>query len=270
MPPTMISRNAGQQNVASQCGRMGAQTSIGDGRTGDQGDHISNQEINGSRNENSADNNIHEDERNVDVFFRVVHEMIIKKDSEIVKDKGERKSLALKAKKESSDEECLTSESEDEEYTMAVKDFKKFFKRRGSWSNSGEEDDEKVKDEACLVAQASSEFPMSKLYSMGNVSSISTSQPIASSASSAGYEFFKKSKIFCHSVVDLFTLFKDNVFEPLYSSGVCCHIVPYLSLETGPQCLGLTVWTDTFMKIEKGYALVAHFSFVEEGLRKLV
>nr|GEU44748.1 UBN2 domain-containing protein [Tanacetum cinerariifolium] len=38
-----------------------------------------------------------------------VHEMIIKKDSEIVKDKGERKSLALKAKKESSDEECSTS-----------------------------------------------------------------------------------------------------------------------------------------------------------------
>ncbi|GKD65151.1 hypothetical protein Tco_1307259, partial [Tanacetum coccineum] len=34
------------------------------------------------------------------------------------------------AKKESSDEECLTSESEDEEYTMAVRDFKKFFKRR--------------------------------------------------------------------------------------------------------------------------------------------
>ncbi|GKD36145.1 hypothetical protein Tco_1251654 [Tanacetum coccineum] len=35
-----------------------------------------------------------------------VHEMIIKKDFEIVKSKGERKSLALKAKKESSDEEC--------------------------------------------------------------------------------------------------------------------------------------------------------------------
>ncbi|GJX61888.1 hypothetical protein Tco_0294788 [Tanacetum coccineum] len=35
-----------------------------------------------------------------------VHDTIIKKDSEIVKAKGERKSLALKAKKESSDEEC--------------------------------------------------------------------------------------------------------------------------------------------------------------------
>ncbi|GKB71298.1 zf-CCHC domain-containing protein [Tanacetum coccineum] len=40
-----------------------------------------------------------------------VHEMIIKKDSEIVK--------------------CSTSGSKDEEYAMAVRDFKKFFKRRG-------------------------------------------------------------------------------------------------------------------------------------------
>ncbi|GKG14026.1 hypothetical protein Tco_0350986, partial [Tanacetum coccineum] len=50
-----------------------------------------------------------------------VHEKIIKKDSKIVKAKGERRSLALKAKKESGDEE----------YAMAVRDFKKFFKRRG-------------------------------------------------------------------------------------------------------------------------------------------
>ncbi|GKE26967.1 retrovirus-related pol polyprotein from transposon TNT 1-94, partial [Tanacetum coccineum] len=89
-----------------------------------------------------------------------VHEMIIKKDSEIVKAKGERKSLALKAKKESSDEESLTSGSEDEKYAMTVRDFKKFFNRRdrGSWSDSGEEDDEKAKDETCLVAQACSEI----------------------------------------------------------------------------------------------------------------
>nr|GEW46719.1 zf-CCHC domain-containing protein/DUF4219 domain-containing protein/UBN2 domain-containing protein [Tanacetum cinerariifolium] len=60
-----------------------------------------------------------------------VHEMSIKKHSEIVKAKVKRKSLALKAKEESSDEECLTFESEDEEYVIAVRDFKKFFKRRG-------------------------------------------------------------------------------------------------------------------------------------------
>nr|GEU78664.1 transposase, Ptta/En/Spm, transposase, Tnp1/En/Spm-like protein [Tanacetum cinerariifolium] len=46
------------------------------------------------------------------------------------KAKGERRSFTLKAKKVSSDEECLTSESEDEEYAMVVRDFKKFFKRR--------------------------------------------------------------------------------------------------------------------------------------------
>ncbi|GJZ85837.1 hypothetical protein Tco_0651176 [Tanacetum coccineum] len=40
-----------------------------------------------------------------------VHEMVIKNDFEIVKAKGERRSLALKAKKESSDEECSTSEN---------------------------------------------------------------------------------------------------------------------------------------------------------------
>ncbi|GJT70413.1 zf-CCHC domain-containing protein, partial [Tanacetum coccineum] len=61
-----------------------------------------------------------------------VYEVIIKKDSEMVKGKSEQsRSLALKAKKESSDEDSSTSESEDEEYAMAVKEFKKFFKRRG-------------------------------------------------------------------------------------------------------------------------------------------
>nr|GEU70757.1 transposase, Ptta/En/Spm, transposase, Tnp1/En/Spm-like protein [Tanacetum cinerariifolium] len=124
--------------------------------------------------------------------------MIIKKDFEIVKAKVKRKSLALKAKKESSDVECSNSRSEDEEYSMAVRDFKKFFKRRdknqgafvrGSWSDSGKEDDEKVNNKMCLVAQASSEvsrnleqLPTLKLHAMGNVSSISISQPIASNA----------------------------------------------------------------------------------------
>ncbi|GJS91294.1 retrovirus-related pol polyprotein from transposon TNT 1-94 [Tanacetum coccineum] len=41
-----------------------------------------------------------------------VYEMIIKKDSEIVKAKGERRSLALKAKKESSNEESSTAGNE--------------------------------------------------------------------------------------------------------------------------------------------------------------
>ncbi|GKB84686.1 hypothetical protein Tco_0956958 [Tanacetum coccineum] len=58
-----------------------------------------------------------------------VYEVITKKDSEMIKGKKEQsRSLALKAKKESSDEESSTSDSEDEEYAMAVRDFKKFFK----------------------------------------------------------------------------------------------------------------------------------------------
>ncbi|GJS34916.1 hypothetical protein Tco_0533298 [Tanacetum coccineum] len=61
-----------------------------------------------------------------------VYEVIIKRDSEMVKGKKElNRSLALKAKKESSDEDRLTSDSEDKEYAMAVREFKKFFKRRG-------------------------------------------------------------------------------------------------------------------------------------------
>ncbi|GKA79820.1 zf-CCHC domain-containing protein, partial [Tanacetum coccineum] len=116
-----------------------------------------------------------------------VHEMIIKKDSEIVKAKVKRKSLALMAKKESSDEECSKSGSEDEEYAMATfqrsqddkngKSERKCFrcgdpnhligecrkpprdkKQRafigGSWSDSGEDNDDKIQDETCLVAQA--------------------------------------------------------------------------------------------------------------------
>ncbi|GKB59287.1 zf-CCHC domain-containing protein, partial [Tanacetum coccineum] len=101
-----------------------------------------------------------------------VHEMIIKKDSEIVKAKGERKSLALKAKKESSDEESLTSGRTKSkrkcfrcgdrnhligECPKPPKDKNQRAFIEGSWSDSGEEDDKKAKDETCLVAQASNE-----------------------------------------------------------------------------------------------------------------
>nr|GEY21861.1 retrovirus-related Pol polyprotein from transposon TNT 1-94 [Tanacetum cinerariifolium] len=69
-----------------------------------------------------------------------VHEMIIKKDFKIVKAKVERKSIALKAKEQYSDEEYSTSESEDEEYAMAVRDFKKFYKRRGRFVRQPQND----------------------------------------------------------------------------------------------------------------------------------
>nr|GEV16838.1 retrovirus-related Pol polyprotein from transposon TNT 1-94 [Tanacetum cinerariifolium] len=49
-----------------------------------------------------------------------------------IKAKKERiKSIGLKAKKESSDDETSTSGSDDEEYAIAVRKFKKFFRRKG-------------------------------------------------------------------------------------------------------------------------------------------
>nr|GEV85567.1 hypothetical protein [Tanacetum cinerariifolium] len=133
----------------------------------------------------------------------------------MVKGKREQnRSLALNAKKESSDEDSSNSKSKDEEYAMAIKEFKNFFKRQGrfarqprnerksfqrsksnndgnserkclrcgdpnhfigecpkssksnnkkafiegAWSDNGEYEKEKAKDETCLVAQASNEI----------------------------------------------------------------------------------------------------------------
>ncbi|GJV32730.1 hypothetical protein Tco_1393130 [Tanacetum coccineum] len=84
-----------------------------------------------------------------------VHEMIIKKDSEIVKAKVERRSLTLKAKKESSDEECLTSGSEDEEYAMAVET---------SRSSSREEEDSS--DNYRMIKRRSKESEMTRTAKM--------------------------------------------------------------------------------------------------------
>nr|GEW55772.1 zf-CCHC domain-containing protein/DUF4219 domain-containing protein/UBN2 domain-containing protein [Tanacetum cinerariifolium] len=143
-----------------------------------------------------------------------VNEVIIKKDFKMVKGKREQnRSFALKAKKESSDEDSSTFDNKDEEYAMAMRDFKKFFKRRGRfvrqphderkssqrnkddkngkserkcfkcgdrnyligeclklsrnynqrafirglWSDSDEDEEEKAKDEKCLMAKASNE-----------------------------------------------------------------------------------------------------------------
>ncbi|GJR80504.1 hypothetical protein Tco_0151289 [Tanacetum coccineum] len=63
-----------------------------------------------------------------------VHEVIMEKDSENYRGKKERvKSIALKAKKESSDDETSTSGSDDKEYVIAVRNFKKFFRRKGKF-----------------------------------------------------------------------------------------------------------------------------------------
>ncbi|GKB36876.1 retrovirus-related pol polyprotein from transposon TNT 1-94 [Tanacetum coccineum] len=117
---------------------------------------------------------------------------IIKKDFETVKgEKEQSRSLSLKVKKKVSDEDNSSSDSEDEEHAMAVKEFKKFFKRRGrfvrqprgdrktfqrsrndvakenndqrafiggAWSDNREDEVEKTKDKTCLVAEAPNEI----------------------------------------------------------------------------------------------------------------
>ncbi|GJT74949.1 hypothetical protein Tco_1041674 [Tanacetum coccineum] len=113
-----------------------------------------------------------------------VHKMIIKKDYEIVKAKGERKSLALKAKKNLSEKVVNFREVKMKNTPWNLENSRSSLKEEvdscgdpnhligecpkpskdknqrafvgGSWSDSGEEDDEKVKDKTCLVAQASS------------------------------------------------------------------------------------------------------------------
>ncbi|GJV43532.1 hypothetical protein Tco_1428068 [Tanacetum coccineum] len=130
-----------------------------------------------------------------------VYEKVIKKDSKTVKSKKEQsRSIALKARKESSDDDSSTSDSEDEKYVMAVKDFKKFFKRRerfygdpnhlvgeclklsryqnqkafvgGSWSDSDEDEEEKTNDEKCLMAKASNEVLSETEYFSDDLSSL--------------------------------------------------------------------------------------------------
>ncbi|GJR54091.1 hypothetical protein Tco_1404612 [Tanacetum coccineum] len=75
---------------------------------------------------------------------------VLEKDSEASKIKKEKyKSLALKARKVSSDKEESCSGS-DKEYAMAVRDFKKFFRRRGKFVRQPYDDKKnirKVKDE---------------------------------------------------------------------------------------------------------------------------
>ncbi|GJV60423.1 retrovirus-related pol polyprotein from transposon TNT 1-94 [Tanacetum coccineum] len=91
-----------------------------------------------------------------------------------IEDKVEKEIACLKAKKESSDgEECSTSSSEGRRVAMAPprdKNQRAFV--GGSWSDSGEEDDEKIQDETCLVAQAPNEVCSESSYFSDENSSI--------------------------------------------------------------------------------------------------
>ncbi|GJW02668.1 retrovirus-related pol polyprotein from transposon TNT 1-94 [Tanacetum coccineum] len=63
-----------------------------------------------------------------------------------------------KAKKESSDDDSSTSESEDEKTRKSSRNNNQRDFIGGAWSDSGEDEEEKNKDETCLVAQASNEI----------------------------------------------------------------------------------------------------------------
>ncbi|GKA21143.1 hypothetical protein Tco_0701132 [Tanacetum coccineum] len=116
-----------------------------------------------------------------------VHEVVMEKDSEIYRGKKERvKSIALKAKKESSDDETLTSRSDDKEYVMTMrdpnhlvgdypkpprnKDQKAFI--GGSWSDSENKAEDKTNDETCLMAQSSNEVTLDSSHCSDNASSL--------------------------------------------------------------------------------------------------
>nr|GEY21404.1 hypothetical protein [Tanacetum cinerariifolium] len=72
--------------------------------------------------------------------------------------KKKYKSLALKARQVLSDEDASSSDSNDEEYAMAVRDFKKFFRRRGKFVRQPYDDkknfrkikEDKKEDRRCL------------------------------------------------------------------------------------------------------------------------
>ncbi|GJX96483.1 hypothetical protein Tco_0352281 [Tanacetum coccineum] len=125
------------------------------------------------------------------------HEVVMEKYSKIYRGKMERvKSIALKAKKESSDDETSTSESDDEEYAMAngksdrkcfrcgnpnhlISDYPKPPRNKdqkafigGSWSDSENEAKEKTNDETCLMAQSLNEVTLDSSHCSDNASSL--------------------------------------------------------------------------------------------------
>nr|GEX66473.1 UBN2 domain-containing protein [Tanacetum cinerariifolium] len=98
------------------------------------------------------------------------------------KDLGKKervKSIALKAKKESGYDETSTSESDDEEYAMAVRNFKKFFRRKdqkafigGFWSDSENDAKDKTNNETCLMAQSLNEVTLNSSHYSDDGSSL--------------------------------------------------------------------------------------------------
>ncbi|GJS68335.1 hypothetical protein Tco_0682900 [Tanacetum coccineum] len=97
-----------------------------------------------------------------------VYEEVIKKDFETVKGKKEQsRSLALKVKKEYGDPNHLIRECPKQSKYQNQKAFV-----GGSWSDSDEDEEERAKDEKCLMAKASNEVLSETEYSRDDQSSL--------------------------------------------------------------------------------------------------
>ncbi|GJR35551.1 hypothetical protein Tco_1211235 [Tanacetum coccineum] len=165
---------------------------------------------------------------------KTVYKEVIKKDYETIKSKRQQsRSIALKARKEYSDDNSSTSDSEDEEYAMATTKMAKAKENAlsdlvgecpklsryqnqkafvgGSWSDSDEDEEEKTNDEKCLKAKASNELLSETKYFSDDQSSLDENDLIyKGSASSirAGvlkpcHRRNKLQKLFSHKEMDL-------------------------------------------------------------------
>ncbi|GJY63912.1 hypothetical protein Tco_0465372 [Tanacetum coccineum] len=87
----------------------------------------------------------------------IVYEVVLEKDLESAKNKKAKyKSLALKARQVLSDEDVSSSDSNDEEYAMAVRNFKKFFKRQERTSKRSKKTIKKTEGTSSVAIQTTS------------------------------------------------------------------------------------------------------------------
>ncbi|GJT11509.1 hypothetical protein Tco_0858551 [Tanacetum coccineum] len=89
---------------------------------------------------------------------------------EISKSKKEKyKSLALKERKVLSEEETTSLDSNDDEYAMAVRDFKKFFRRRGKFVRQPYDDKKEKDDQRCFKCGDPNHFIMDYMMAVKEI-----------------------------------------------------------------------------------------------------
>ncbi|GJX30247.1 hypothetical protein Tco_0238326 [Tanacetum coccineum] len=161
-----------------------------------------------------------------------VYEEVIKKDSETVKRKREQsRFIALKARKESSDDDSSTYDSEDEEYTMAVRDFKKFFKRRGRFVTK-------------MPKATTTDVSLTKSY-IPKVSKI----PGISPTIAQFYKPIENRNIHEGRVVDQ-AYYKSNNIEPVFTNEWDLASLEYSQETEGPYCTDLLTLDDILRLLE--------------------